>query len=323
MYAMMTSVQTRHVRGGVIFLVGLLVLCSLASASVELKNIQNRALLDEGFVYLWYGEVKTNEFIQGSFEFPAATGMVAVLFDDLDTRGRDYYRLVDAGDVESEILLLPVGSLHGEVKDSLENLVGEAQLRFDCGDGQFALPDKTDQFGGFVVPAMPIGDCHIVAKRKDAVGAADVLIEHGELKTITIVLDRTVLEPQSTPVLALVVGIGVVLLLFILVIYFIFRKRGKKVVKEGLNEESKDEEVKKGSRSEDIMKTLGRKEKAVVQFLLEQGNKSSQAQIRHNTGIPRTSLTRVLMSLESKQIIKSDKLGKMVKVELTDWFLEK
>ena len=49
----------------------------------------------------------------------------------------------------------------------------------------------------------------------------------------------------------------------------------------------------------------------------------NQAIIRHNTGIPRTSLSRIMSSLENKNIIKVRKEGKAVKVSLTDWFLEK
>jgi len=75
--------------------------------------------------------------------------------------------------------------------------------------------------------------------------------------------------------------------------------------------------------SETILKTLNKKEKAVVEFLLANTNKASQAKIRHATGIPRTSLSRVLQSLEGKKIVHVEKHGKMVNVALTDFFLGK
>jgi uncharacterized membrane protein len=68
---------------------------------------------------------------------------------------------------------------------------------------------------------------------------------------------------------------------------------------------------------------LNEKEKKIVNYLLENDNKGVQSCIRHETGIPRTSLSRCLKSLEIKKIIEVEKIGKAVKIKLTDWFLGK
>jgi uncharacterized membrane protein len=77
-------------------------------------------------------------------------------------------------------------------------------------------------------------------------------------------------------------------------------------------------------RARDIIKTLNEKEKRVVDFITTQeGYKSTQASIRNDTGIPKTSLVRIFASLESKKIIKIDTIGKLKKIEFTSWFLGK
>ena len=69
------------------------------------------------------------------------------------------------------------------------------------------------------------------------------------------------------------------------------------------------------------MKTLKDRERKVVEFLLENENKSTQSKIRYETTIPKTSLIRIFESLENKNIIKIERVGKLKKIELTEWFL--
>lgn len=76
-------------------------------------------------------------------------------------------------------------------------------------------------------------------------------------------------------------------------------------------------------RARDIMKTLNEKEQKVVAFILENNNKSTQASIRNGTGIPKTTLVRIFQSLEAKKVIKIEVIGKLKKIEFTDWFLGK
>ena len=77
-------------------------------------------------------------------------------------------------------------------------------------------------------------------------------------------------------------------------------------------------------RARDIMKTLNEKEKRVVDFMLTQeGYRSTQASVRNDTGIPKTSLVRIFASLEAKKVIKIESIGKLKKIEFTSWFLGK
>ena len=105
-----------------------------------------------------------------------------------------------------------------------------------------------------------------------------------------------------------------------MIVWFNLKKKSKKPKKE--HSEVKTEE-KHSKQTQALMKTFSEKEQKVVDFLLKHNNLTSQAKIRHNTKIPRTSLTRVLKSLEKKKIAEIEKEGKMVSVKLTKFFLGK
>ena len=324
--------------GIIMALAFLLIAGTAAAAPVTLRDVSTNEPITNGIVYLSSGNQRSNEYITGPVEIPAGDGELTILFDELLTRGADYYRAVQLREVRDELLLFPVGTVRGDVKDSRNNLVGGARLRFDCGGGQFAFPEATDAFGGFSVQAMPVGACTITARYKDAVGSAEVQVERGSLVTAEIKLDKTVISERKRGRLATA---GILAALFFggaAAGYAVFmlarRMRRRDARDEGVGvavpqaRESEGQEVgaKKASlssRTEDILKTLNGKEKEIVRFLLEHGNQSPQSTVRHQTGIPRTSLSRVLQSLETKKIITLKKLGKMVRIALTDWFLGK
>lgn len=95
----------------------------------------------------------------------------------------------------------------------------------------------------------------------------------------------------------------------------------KKEIKEPLTETEAKKEI--NPRARDIMKTLNEREIKIVEFIMSNDNKSTQAGIRNATGIPKTSLSRTFLSLESKKVIKIETVGKLKKIELTDWFMGK
>jgi len=76
-------------------------------------------------------------------------------------------------------------------------------------------------------------------------------------------------------------------------------------------------------RARDILKTLNERENQIAKFLIDNNNQSTQATLRNATGIPKTTLVRVFQSLEAKKVIAVEKIGKMKKITLTDWFLGK
>ncbi|MEM2916276.1 MAG: hypothetical protein QXT19_02885 [Candidatus Woesearchaeota archaeon] len=257
---------------------------------------------------------------------------MTVLIDDTATKGQDYFAThsVQRGQVVS---VFPIGTVRGIVKDALDNVVSRADLKFDCKPVQgIVFPEKTDKFGSFFIEAVPEGTCRIYAAYSNGIGTRIVEIKRGDLKDIEIRLDKTLVSVPITPAYGTIIVLVVILLLVI--VFFLarmsrLRKAEAKEVRE-LRKEEKAKEIVIGAlekgeiskRAQDILKTLHPKERDIVNFLLPR-KEATQAEVRHNTGIPRTSLARALHSLEAKNVLKVRTVGRVVKVQLTEWFLEK
>jgi uncharacterized membrane protein len=233
------------------------------------------------------------------------------------------------------------------VVDSNGGPVSDADLSFECSDSVKSSPKKTDRFGFFTATYIPEGKCKIFASNANDTESIDVEVKRGSLNEVKIELNKREINKYY------------LLIALILILFFIFliinrrklfgketkknklkakavRKKGAKKgsalrdsnsniseIKEKRDETTEHQTSLKSNRSQDIIKTLGGKEKVVIQFLLENNNKSNQATVRHATGLPRTTLARLLSMLESRSIIKIEKHGKAVRVSLTDWFLGK
>ncbi|MBW3004409.1 hypothetical protein KY310_01085 [Candidatus Woesearchaeota archaeon] len=230
--------------------------------------------------------------------------------DNLNTAGKDYYGSI-IYENEEEILLFPIASVRGIVKDRLDNVVSYADLKFACKPlPKINHPATTDRFGTFST-ITPAGKCKIYASYEDALGFQEAILEQGELRDIEIQLDKTIVSfPTKT-----YAGVGVLIIAIIavaaIIIYLVTRKK------------TKPKSEKKETKSKDVLPTLNKKEKEIVNFLELNKGKALQAQIRHNTGIPRTSLARIIKGLEDKNILQVRKEGKAIKIKLTDWFLGK
>ncbi|MBW3001997.1 hypothetical protein KY338_02425 [Candidatus Woesearchaeota archaeon] len=248
----------------------------------------------------------------GTLELEITKGQtIELTVDNQETQGKDYYRKIKYSG-EQEIILFPVGTIRGIIKDSLDNIVGFADLKFACKPlPKINHPSNADKFGTFTTVA-PVGKCKVYASYGNAIGFKEIQIEQGELKDIEIQLDKTITTIPTKKY----AGIGFILLIAIAALGIILYLKTKKTTKP-------KQEPKKTNRSEDITKTLSKKEKEIVQYLELNKGKALQAQIRHNTGIPRTTLARIIQSLEDKNILKVRKEGKAVKIKLTDWFLGK
>jgi uncharacterized membrane protein len=84
--------------------------------------------------------------------------------------------------------------------------------------------------------------------------------------------------------------------------------------------------IEKNVGKEDIITALDRKEKDVIRFLIKELSDKesiSQSKIVYGLGMAKTSLTRILMNLEAKNLIKIEKIGKLKKISLSEWFKKK
>ncbi|MBE0517456.1 MAG: hypothetical protein IBX41_08755 [Methanophagales archaeon] len=72
-----------------------------------------------------------------------------------------------------------------------------------------------------------------------------------------------------------------------------------------------------------VMETLTDRERAIVTALLKHNGEITQADLRYETGIPKSSLTGILRSLERRKIINKKEWGRTNVIELSKWFLTK
>ena len=77
------------------------------------------------------------------------------------------------------------------------------------------------------------------------------------------------------------------------------------------------------SEMEAVMQTLTARERAVISTLINHGGRMTQADIRYETGTPKSSLTGILISLERRKLVSKKEWGRTNIIELSDWFLSK
>jgi uncharacterized membrane protein len=77
------------------------------------------------------------------------------------------------------------------------------------------------------------------------------------------------------------------------------------------------------SEMEAVMQTLTSRERAVMSTLIDHGGRMTQADIRYETGTPKSSLTGILISLERRKLVSKKEWGRTNIIELSDWFLSK
>ncbi len=298
-----------------------------------------------------------------SISVPEGEKNVLFIVDFLETPTKDYFgeKVISSVTVGEtvEVLVFPIGYVQGRVVDSADNLIGNANLLFECSHGFTILyPLVTDSIGGFRVPNMPVGTCHISASLRDKVGSSDILIERGKVANLDIILTQDVRHISWF----FIVG-GIVLGVLLIGggwYWFRFVKVKKRVVRghSRLRRKKKyavGDEINGGdnnggdnngggmksdadeadsssvfsssneisSHTSIILQTLSEKEKMIVEYLISCDGTSSAATIRHACHIPRTSLLRIISGLERKKLVSVEKMGKMVKVTLTSLFLGK
>ena len=70
-----------------------------------------------------------------------------------------------------------------------------------------------------------------------------------------------------------------------------------------------------------VIDTLSDNEKAIIKIMINSGGSATQADIRYETGLPRSSLSGIINALTRKKIIKKREYGRTNVIELSEWFL--
>lgn len=281
-----------------------------------------------------------------SFEGVAETDEFGRLFFDLEpsfydfyfavsydsTPGFDYFGKLSSKVSSSSSFSLPlfsVGSAQLVVVDRDELPVGDVLVKVDCQSrrgevGYF----RTDEFGLVELSYLPVGNCVIRATLEDVVVSENIFVEKGS-KT------RYVLQfsDYSQHRFPLVVVIVVVFLIVLATVLFLFYSRGygRKSPSRGVGREAGKESYSR----EDLLDVLGSTEKKVVKFILDEeavfvdkGGRAKnfyliQSRIVHGLRMPKTTLSRVLLGLEQKQVVSIISEGKLKKIALNEKFRKK
>jgi len=83
----------------------------------------------------------------------------------------------------------------------------------------------------------------------------------------------------------------------------------------------KTKEITVTSEMHKVIDTLSDNEKAIINLLLRKGGSVTQADIRYETGIPKSSLSGIINALKRKNIIKKREYRRTNVIELSEWFL--
>ena len=67
-----------------------------------------------------------------------------------------------------------------------------------------------------------------------------------------------------------------------------------------------------------VMETLTERERSVLEVLIKHQGKMTQADIRYETGIPKSSLTGIIVSLERRKIVTKKEWGRTNVIELSE-----
>ncbi len=91
---------------------------------------------------------------------------------------------------------------------------------------------------------------------------------------------------------------------------------GAKAEEEG----EKGAEIEITSEMAAVMETLTERERSVLDALIDHQGRMTQAEIRYETGIPKSSLTGIIISLERRKIVTKKEWGRTNVIELSERF---
>jgi uncharacterized membrane protein len=238
---------------------------------------------------------------------------ISLMLDITSTVGKDYYaslQLAVSADQSMTVFMQPVGSLTGEVLDASNNLLPGATVKFECaGDYGLIDPVTTDSFGSFKAEWLPIGSCKVSALSGNKVGSMTVQIAQGQLSEVRISLEQgiaTVKDDYTVPII-------IILAVFAAAVVLLLRR------KPAAGE--KPEPVKPDRHMGAILSALDENEKKIIESLMSSGGKSLQSRLGRELGLPKSSLSRAVSGLEARDILKTERLGRVRNVELSQWFL--
>jgi uncharacterized membrane protein len=141
-------------------------------------------------------------------------------------------------------------------------------------------------------------------------------------------------QGQSNSLITTVLPVLLIILLIAGAAFVFYRYRMKKGTGIPEKKESHDQEaevipetkpetgeIRITGEMQKVLDTLSDKEKAIIGLLIRNGGSATQADIRYETRIPKSSLTGIINALKRRNIIKKYENGRTNVIELSEWFL--
>jgi uncharacterized membrane protein len=302
----------------------------LSNLAMEIQDINTGKLITGVHIRMLLENKQSGQKID-TLRFVGDTGIIntqlspgmwftTLRLDDLNTSGKDYYSQFEIDLTHSSnitVYIQPVGSLLGEVYDQQGNLVPGAEVKFQCiGDYGETAPTTTDSDGSFMAEWLPVGDCRVSSLKSGIVGSVVVSIAQGGVRSIQITLSQGVSsgEQDLTPHILLTLIIIIALVALVLMRGRIRRSRGVAVSEANVP-------IEQDGRKQDILSALDNNERSVIEHLMSKGGKDQQNRIGRELRVPKATLSRTISGLESRNLVKTEKLGRVKRVELTERFL--
>jgi hypothetical protein len=296
----------------------------IKNLNLEIRDIKSGDLITDAHIRVYMSnngqQVGTLRFVGEdgtiSLQLPADTWQITLKLDIIGTPGKDYYsqfQVILNSDQNQTAFMQAVGSLSGDVVDENNKLIQDAEVKFECsGDyGETALL-ATDQFGSFSAEWLPVGSCKVSAISGKKVSSSTVQISQGEVSVVSIVLEKDVATPVDDYSWLLLLSVFVLAAIALL---FFKKSNRKPSPKEG------PKPVRPDRHMNDILSALDENERKIIELLMEKGGESLQNKMTRELGFPKSSMSRAVGGLEARGLIETEKLGRIKRVKLSQWFL--
>jgi len=285
-----------------------------AAANRSLSNLNVRVSMDDG-----NNRLEITTFVGSdsllSLSLKPSEWVITLMADFPSTDGKDYYGVFGVllnADKNMTVFLQPVGSVRGEVFDDEGMLVSGARMKFMCSGGYGATDQSyTDQFGSFSADWLPVGPCKISALSNGKAGFLMVNVTQGILLNAKINLEQRIIisEPDSSWIFEFIVVVAAIVAGIIFL-----RSRPMRLPKQ-------ETVVTPSKRMSDLLSVMDDNERRIMESLMASAGRSLQSKLGKELGIPKASLSRALGGLEARGLVKTERLGRVNKIELAPWFL--
>lgn len=279
----------------------LLLACSvngLDAANVLLspRDAQTGEHLDNMVIYIFENNtVKTYYLEQGEILPLIVNGYLSLGVDNLSTPALDYYaeeEIITNKTIAYGMYVYPVGSLNVEVYDGEGNLLPKVPIEIICSEKRYDL--LTNSFGEVNLDRVPMGICDVRANYNGLIGKEQALIDRGSKVDSQLIISTHLREESNFTFLGV--------LIIILVGYFGFKK------------------FKRISKAKSaVISTLSPRDQSIIRALIKY-EILGFSQLQKLTDMPKPTLSRRLVILESKKLLNVEKIGRSRRISLSDWY---